>query len=223
MTVSGESQRQLSSITQLPAVMPGESLENAINADHPMRVITEDLVRDEDSWSASTAKSTAHVFDCLAETWDERFADRTARLAPLVDALERGGPINFGAVADIGAGTLVTTDFLQTRFDTAVGLDLSFEMLRQRTSPVAGVHSDASRLPFGDDAFDAVVLMNAFLFPSEVDRVLRTDGVVVWVSSIGPSTPIYLSPGEVASALPGEWGGVWSTAGIGTWSVLRRT
>ena len=74
-----------------------------------------------------------------------------------------------------------------------------------------------------DDAFDAVVLMNAFLFPSEVDRVLRTDGVVVWVSSIGPSTPIYLSPGEVASALPGEWGGVWSTAGIGTWSVLRRT
>ena len=68
----------------------------------------------------------------------------------------------------------------------------------------------------------AVVLINAFLFPAEVDRVLAPDGVVVWVNSSGPQTPIYLSVDDVVSRLPGSWEGVASQAGEGHWGVLRR-
>ena len=69
---------------------------------------------------------------------------------------------------------------------------------------------------------DAIVLVNCFLFPDEVDRVLAPGGVVVWVNSSGSETPIHLPPQDVVEALPGRWEGVESTAGIGIWSVLWR-
>ena len=66
------------------------------------------------------------------------------------------------------------------------------------------------------------MLVNCFLFPDEVDRVLAPDGVVVWVNSSGAETPIHLPSDDVVAALPGPWEGVQSTAGLGTWCVLRR-
>ena len=66
------------------------------------------------------------------------------------------------------------------------------------------------------------MIVNAFLFPAEVDRILRLGGVVVWVNSSGSGTPIYLPADEVAAVLPGEWEGVTSTAGAGLWAVLAR-
>ena len=73
-----------------------------------------------------------------------------------------------------------------------------------------------------DRLADAVVLVNCFLFPAEVDRVLAPDGVVVWVNSSGAETPIHLPAEDVVEALPGQWAGVQSGAGIGIWCVLRR-
>jgi hypothetical protein len=66
------------------------------------------------------------------------------------------------------------------------------------------------------------VLINAFLFPAEVDRVLSGGGVVVWVNSSGEQTPIYLSTDDLLAALPGKWTGIASRAGEGHWCVLRR-
>jgi hypothetical protein len=78
-------------------------------------------------------------------------------------------------------------------------------------------------LPLADGAAEAVVLVNCFLFPQEVDRVLAPDGVVVWVNSSGDQTPIHLPPSDVVAALPGRWQGVESEAGAGLWCVLRRS
>jgi hypothetical protein len=64
--------------------------------------------------------------------------------------------------------------------------------------------------------------VNALLFPAEVDRMLALDGSVVWVNSSGDQTPIHLGSEEVAAVLPGEWRGVASRAGQGSWCVLRR-
>ena len=85
------------------------------------------------------------------------------------------------------------------------------------------VLADGSVLPLRDGSASAVVLVNCFLFPAEVDRVLRRDGVVVWVNSSGGSTPIHLTATEVVTALPGQWEGVAAGAGEGTWCVLRRS
>lgn len=189
---------------------------------HPMRTLTEDVAHSEAVWTSETARSVESVFDRLAPNWDEQFPSESQRLAPLIDALERGGVITFGAVADVGAGTAVSSAYLASRFEVSVGLDLSFEMLRRGPTDVARVQADAGRLPLGDDSLDAVVLMNAFLFPHEVDRVLRHDGVIIWVSSLGAATPIYLRDDELIDVLPGEWRGVRSATGLSTWTVLRR-
>jgi hypothetical protein len=55
-----------------------------------------------------------------------------------------------------------------------------------------------------------------------VSRVLADDGVLVWVSTNGDETPIYLPPADVLTALPGRWRGISSQAGWGTWLTARR-
>ena len=85
------------------------------------------------------------------------------------------------------------------------------------------MRADASRLPFPDASFDAVLLINMLLFPAEVDRLLRDDGVVVWVNTLGDQTPIHLPPTDVLDALPGTWSGVTAQAGTGFWLTARRS
>lgn len=77
-------------------------------------------------------------------------------------------------------------------------------------------------LPLRDASAAAIVLVNAFLFPEEVARVLATEGVLVWVNSSGEQTPIYLPIEEIVTTLPGRWSAVASRAGEGVWGVLRR-
>jgi ubiquinone/menaquinone biosynthesis C-methylase UbiE len=82
--------------------------------------------------------------------------------------------------------------------------------------------ADAGVLPVADASVDALVLINAFLFPSEVDRVLRPGGSLLWVNSSGPQTPIHLTTDEVVDALPFAVAGFESGAGAGTWAALQR-
>ena len=102
-------------------------------------------------------------------------------------------------------------------------LELSIERLKLAPADVGlRVHGDASVLPLPDASVDCVVLMNSLLFVSEIHRVLRPEGVVVWISSRGPGTPIYLPAEDVDEALGADWDGVDASAGEGTWSVFRR-
>jgi hypothetical protein len=96
-------------------------------------------------------------------------------------------------------------------------------LLRAPAQPGHRMLADGAELPLVDGRASAVVLVNCFLFPAEVDRVLGPDGVVVWVNSSGGSTPIHLPADDVLAALPGAWHGAESEAGWGSWAVLRRT
>jgi hypothetical protein len=74
-----------------------------------------------------------------------------------------------------------------------------------------------------DGSVAAVVLINAFLFPGEVERVLSRGGVLVWVNTSGAETPIYLSVEDLVARLTGDWTGTSSQAGEGCWCVLKRS
>ena len=84
------------------------------------------------------------------------------------------------------------------------------------------MQADGARLPLQDSCAAAIVLINAFLFPQEVERVLSPGGALVWVNTSGEQTPIYLSVNDVVAQLRGEWTGASSRAGEGHWCVLRR-
>jgi ubiquinone/menaquinone biosynthesis C-methylase UbiE len=155
--------------------------------------------------------------------WNTPYRRSAERLAAVEDALDRGNA-GSGTALELGSGTGTGTKLLAARgFASIIALDLAEEMLAI-ASPEFGarVRGDASSLPVASDSVDVVVLVNAMLFPVEVDRVLRTGGHVIWVNTLGDQTPIHLPPDDVVEALPGKWMGVASRAGTGIWAVVHR-
>lgn len=190
--------------------------------DHPMRRLTRAVALGE-PWTTDDATRVGGIFDSMAAEWAARDLDE-ARSAPVVDALERGAVPLGGAWLELGSGTGSGTRLLAARVASIVVTDLSAEMLRHAPGELAPrVHADASNLPFPDAAVDAVVMVNMLLFPAEVDRVLRPDGVLVWVNSLGDQTPIHLPAEDVLAALPGTWTGRTARAGTGLWLTARRS
>lgn len=213
-------------ITELPIVIPGAGeAPSGLGSDHPMRQVTRAVAFEADGWTAERREQVVTLFDQLADEWNTR--DVPGREAPLLDALHRGldaaPALEHHLAVDIGAGTGLFVRELADRFPLLVAVDISSEMIRRTPAELARrVQADAHDLPLADHSVDALVLVNCFLFPAEVERVVAPHGVVVWVNSRGTDTPIHLTADEVDQALPGDWTGVASMAGWGTWSVHWR-
>ena len=126
-------------------------------------------------------------FDRMAEGWDERTtAGSAAHLAPLAAALLHVRPEPERAL-DIGTGLgdgalLIAREFPRARVR---GVDISSEMIRRAQDRigldpegrVAFKVADAADLPFEDESFDLVALLNTPPFFAEIARVLRPGGL----------------------------------------------
>ena len=175
----------------------------------------------EGGWSSGRATKVAELFDSMAADWSAEHVD-VVKAAPVRDALARGGVDRSGSWAELGSGTGAGTRILQGEVERLVAVDLSAEMLAHAPDFAPRVRADASVLPFGDDSFDTILLINMLLFPDEIDRVLRPAGQLIWVNSLGDQTPIHLPPADVVEALPGAWSGVTARSGTGLWAALSR-
>jgi Methyltransferase domain len=208
----------------LPAIeIVGHRSSGLGSPDHPMRIMTRraaGLVGDP--WDDQARAEVAAYFDGLAPEWHTRTGP--ARDAVVGDALDRGVGEQEGDVCvELGSGIGAYTPALAKRWRRVLATEVSLEMLRLDPGDVGHrVLADGAHLPLVDGSADAVVLVNCFLFPAEVDRVLARHGVVVWVNSSGGETPIHLPPEDVIEALPGRWEGVQATAGVGVWCTLHR-
>jgi malonyl-CoA O-methyltransferase len=135
----------------------------------------------------------ARMFDRIAPTWDQ-LRVTPAHLAPVEAALDRVAAPS--RILDLGTGTGAAARVLAARYPDAevTGVDLSPEMIREaqgRGTRETYLVADASALPFADDAFDLVVLLNMIPFFDELARVTAPGGAVVLAYSRGPGTPIY--------------------------------
>ena len=159
---------------------------------------------DPGEWDASALEEVTNVFDALAPEWHTRTSSE--RTEVVADALRRGLDEvgrERGLAIEAGAGIGTYSTMLSSRFRSVLSLDLSFEMIARSSAPLAHrIVADASRLPVGDETADGLILINAFVFPEEVKRVLRRGGTIVWVNSSGDqySYPSFdRRPGEGAS------------------------
>jgi ubiquinone/menaquinone biosynthesis C-methylase UbiE len=179
---------------------------------------------DPGGWTDDLRQQVAGFFDSLAGEWHTRTSPQ--RTAVVADALGRGLGVprrGAGVAVEVGSGIGAYSALLAERFEIVVAIDLSLPMLALSPArPAHRVQADSAALPLGDRSAAAVVLINMFLFPAEVDRVLARDGVLLWVNSSGEQTPIYLSADDLLAALPGEWRGTAGRAGEGHWCVLSR-
>jgi SAM-dependent methyltransferase len=213
-------------IEYLPAVaIEGHQSSGTGGPDHPMRAATRRAAGlDAGGWTGDLRSEVAGLFDGLASEWHTRSSPH--RTAVVMDALVRGLDASRpspGLAIEIGSGTGAYSALIAERFTRVVAVDLSMEMLRRApNAPAHRVQADASALPLPGSCAAAIVLINAFLFPAEVNRVLSPGGTVLWVNTSGEQTPIYLSPDDFVAALGGEWTGTASRAGEGHWCVVRR-
>ena len=205
-----------------PVEIPGHRASGLGSDEHPMRIMTRRAAGlAPGGWDAEARSRVENVFDELSGEWHTRTSPQ--RTAVVVDALDRGGVAGGRLAVEVGSGIGNYSVLLAERFRTVAAVDLSLGMLRLAPAgPATRIQADAAELPVRTGCADAVVLINALLFPAEVDRVLAPDGSVTWVNSSGDQTPIHLRTEEVAAVLPGEWRGVSSRAGQGSWCVLRR-
>jgi SAM-dependent methyltransferase len=134
------------------------------------------------------------AYDAIADWYDEYVhgaaASFTAEVAELVRELV--GPGN-GKLLDLGCGGGAFIPFATELGWSVVGVDISAEQLRiasERVGPAASelVQADATRLPFGDASFNAVLtaLTSTDVEPwealvAEAARVLRPGGTFVHV------------------------------------------
>jgi hypothetical protein len=77
-------------------------------------------------------------------------------------------------------------------------------------------------LPFADASVDLVVGLNAVPDAASFARVLRRDGAVLWASSFGEDTPLYVAPEAFLASFGDGWSGVAGRAGHGDWVLVRR-
>ncbi|GEM_PF-59528 len=209
-------------IRYLPVLIPPPEVPPDIDgADHPVREVTRGVAADETSWTSDTAAEMTERFDELAPDWSNRLGPE--EFVGLPDACERGGLDPAALCLEVGSGTGFGTVHLAAHFRRVIAMDLSAGMLALAPPGLAPrVRADGAGLPLADDSVDVVALINMLLFPSEVDRVLRPGGAVLWFNTLGTRTPIHLPATEVAEALPGTWSGIASEALWATWCVLRR-
>ena len=210
------------SIRHLPVLIPPPEIPPDIDgADHPVRAVTRTVAADETSWTPAEAAEMTERFDELAPVWHTRLAPE--EFVGLPDACERGDLPRGATCLEVGSGTGFGTAHLAAHFQKVIAVDLSAGMLALAPRDLAPrVRADGASLPLADDSVDVVALINMLLFPSEIDRVLRPDGAVLWFNTLGVRTPIHLPAAEVAAALPGQWYGVAGEALWATWCVLRR-
>jgi SAM-dependent methyltransferase len=205
--------------------IPGHEPSGLGSTDHPMRIMTRRAAGlHPGGWDDAARAEVSAFFDELAPEWHTRTSPE--RDAVVADALERGLPGDLRATdvcVELGSGIGAYSAILARRWRCVLATELAIEMLRRAPEgPAHRVLADGAALPMADGSADAVVLVNCFLFPQEVARVLAPAGVVVWVNSSGGQTPIHLPPEDVVAALPGRWRGVHSEAGAGLWAVLQR-
>ncbi len=140
------------------------------------------------------------AYDALASSFDrdrvlpEGIAPAIRRTA--LDCLSATRP----RLLDLGAGTGRIGRTFVMAGDDYVGVDLSFGMLRgfaERARDARLVQADGHRLPFGDAAFDAVMLVQVFgalcdwrQFAGEARRVLRRPGAILTGRTAGPDDGI---------------------------------
>jgi SAM-dependent methyltransferase len=189
---------------------------------HPSRHFQERLLDDPTDADAWQWLHTSYA-DMAAE-WRE-FTDAQAGYASSVRAgLRHAEPADWAV--EICCGTGEATPHIVAAVPRVLACDLNLPMLT-RHAAVRGVlwfAADVRQLPLGTGTVPLLVSLNGVFNPSEIARVLRPGGQVLWCTSFRSGTPLYVHPDRIhrmlGEARSGEWSAKGEAVGHGEWSLF---
>jgi SAM-dependent methyltransferase len=167
------------------------------------------------------------MFDQLAPGWG---LHRTPDYLAAFHTALAGLPRTPTRVLDLGSGTGEPTVALAQRWPSAevIGVDVSPGMVAEaRRRLPADLHgrvryevADAAALPFPDELFDLVTLVNMIPFFDELTRVVRGGGYLLVFATQGARTPIYVPPLRLRAGLGRRGFEQFAEFGVGAGTAL---
>jgi SAM-dependent methyltransferase len=203
-----------------PAEVPSEPPPDLLGATHASRSALRRVLDDPADDGA---------WDFLAESYAEMAAEwpEWLRTQPWHNTPVRVGARHARDVAwacEVGCGTGDATVVLADLGARIVATDVNKEMISLAPSrpTVDYVISDVRRLPLRDGSVPLLVGLNAVPHIGEFNRVIAGDGQLLWCTSFGAGTPLYVEPEELLRLLGPGWAGEAGRAGHGEWMLLTR-
>ena len=191
--------------------------EQLQGSSHVSRSMLDRLLDDPDdvgAWSGLQEEYQRQATD-----WSAWADTQPAYLRSVVEGLEHCDL--GGLTVEVGAGTGQATGLLREVCDRVVTSDLNLAMIALAPPELAPRFvCDVRRLPLRDGAVDLLVGLNAVPHVAEFTRVLKPTGRILWCSSFGPHTPVYVEPDRLLEQLGEPWQGIAGRAGSGDWTVF---
>ncbi|MFH0246341.1 class I SAM-dependent methyltransferase [Streptomyces sp. HK10] len=160
-------------------------------------------------------------YEYMAKSWREWTDEQPGYDLPVREGLRRARPAPWAV--EICCGTGEATAAIAEVVPTVTACDLNPEMLRRRAGTPHGVQwmvADVRSLPFDNGQVPLVVSLNGVFYPAELARVLVPGGQLLWCTSFGEGTPLYVSPERMHQMLGPQWGAENGRAGHGQWALF---
>lgn len=188
---------------------------------HRSRVALERVLADpgdRDAWDF-----LAQTYDEMADEWSAWARSQHWYGSPVRAGLGCAKPAPWAL--EVGCGTGQATAPLTGFARRVVATDVNRSMLARATRlpSVAYVVCDVRALPFPDRSVPLLVGLNAIPHIREFVRVIGVGGQLLWCTSFGTGTPLYVAPERLSGLLGPGWQGEAGRAGHGDWALFTRT
>lgn len=187
---------------------------------HPSRRALHRVLTDPDdeaSWD-----SLADAYDEMSDIWTDWAEGEHEYLDPVKVGLEYAKPAEL--VLEVACGTGQATVLLDAYTRTVLATDVNLSMLADApTLPnTRYVVADVRRLPARTGSVPLLVGLNGIPHIGEFTRVLAPDGQLLWCTSFGAGTPLYVPPEQLLELFGPSFRGEAGRAGHGEWLLLSR-
>jgi SAM-dependent methyltransferase len=185
---------------------------------HPSRRFQERLL--SDPADAEAWQGLHHAYADMAAEWRE-FTDAQGGYAlPVQEGLRRARPAPWAV--EICCGTGEATPGIAAVVPRVLACDLNLPMLTRHADVpgVTWVAADVRALPLGTGGVPLLVSLNGVFNPTEIARVMRPGGQVLWCTSFRSGTPLYVEPGRAHQLLGASWTAETEPVGHGEWTLF---
>lgn len=203
-----------------PTMVPKSAPTKLGGPEHPSREALRRVLErpgDQSAWDKLAA-----AYEAMATIWTDWAAGEAEYVDPVRAALPHTRPASW--VLEVSCGTGQASEVLDGHAGAVLATDVNRSMLTDAPTLPHTTYAvaDVRALPVRSGCVPLLVGLNAVPHIAEFTRVLAADGQLLWCTSFGPDTPLYIPPDELLGLFGPGFLGAAGRAGHGEWLLLTR-